>query len=51
MLVLFLLSIMLLFMLTLVTSLIYIAYFVFKTPIAPSEEDTPEKDTRELLKG
>ena len=51
MLVLFLLSIMLIFMLTLVASLIYIAYIVFKTPTAPSEEDTPEKDTRTLLKG
>ena len=51
MLVLFLLSIMLLFMLTLVASLTYIAYIVFKTPTAPSKEDTPKKDTRTLLKG
>ena len=51
MLELFLLSIMLIFMLTLVASLIHIAHIVFKTPTVPPKEDTPEKDTRELLKG
>lgn len=51
MLELFLLSIMLIFMLTLVASLTHIAHTVFKTPTVPPKEDTPEKDTRELLKG
>jgi hypothetical protein len=51
MLVLFILSIALIFMLTFIASGIYIAYVVFKTPTLPTEEDTPEKDTRELLKG
>jgi hypothetical protein len=51
MLVLFFLSTILLFMLTLITSLTYIAYIVFKVPTVLPEEDTPEKDTRELLKG
>jgi hypothetical protein len=38
-------------MLTFIASGIYIAYVVFKTPTLPTEEDTPEKDTRTLLKG
>jgi hypothetical protein len=38
-------------MLTLVTSLTYIAYFIFKTPTTPPKEDTSEKDTRKILKG
>lgn len=51
MLVLFILSIALLFMLSFILSGMYIVYLIYKAPTAPSEEDTPEKDARKLLKG